>query len=589
MLKLSEKAIELLRTKLDLNSKEQDIVKNQFFEKIEEDVKQEKVILNDILSNFIAINQSFDNVIKLLVGNAPMLVPQYQEKQAVSIGASFAGKREKGKSGLLELLGFGLFAFSPAIIDYLKEVASDPEKIKESLSKAFNWLTTDLPNFFKNDLGPFLSNFLDKEIIGSITGMDLLKSAGIATVLYAGKGVIISALSKALLNSVGWFLKSFIGFLVSPAALAVMAGAGIGLLVYQAFKSWEENGAAGSDKAQQERIDGENQRVETFIKSLNDSGVLARGNIKPQTVRDAFLTKDKSSGKYIGLNIQPGQLKILESKVKEIGSKPPSGDDKEKQGKITEVLTLLNRSGAQSDAPIGPDGKAAQSLGIDARTGEMVYDDGLTVADRARKDRKADAAAKGKSAPPGTDIISARVQQPVAAPATPVGTTEAPMATAQPTTSAEGESSATQEAVAVPTIGEESQQTAPPEAAAEQAPPTFDSLVNNFSSMMGGTATEPSAQQKSVETAQPLFENIMNKYLTASGVEIGQASAEAAMPKKQKPIIVPPAQPRSNEKTLIKPGESWNINDVPDPTPKLGSLISQLFVPETNFSGAISI
>jgi hypothetical protein len=249
----------------------------------------------------------------------------------------------------------------------------------------------------------------------------------------------------------------------------------------------------------------------------------------------------------------------------------------------------LNRSGVQSDAPIGPDGQAAQSLGIDARTGEKVYDDGLTVADRARKKRKEDAAAEGKGAPPGTDVISAQVQQPVAAPATPVGTTEAPMATAEPTTSAGGESSATQEAVAAPAIGAESQQTAPPEAAAEQAPPTFDSLVNNFSSMMGGTATEPSTQQKSVETAQPLFENIMNKYLTASGVEIGQASAEAAMPKKQKPIIIPPAQPRSNEKTLIKPGESWNINDVPDPTPKLGSLISQLFVPETNFSGAISI
>ena len=55
-----------------------------------------------------------------------------------------------------------------------------------------------------------------------------------------------------------------------------------------------------------------------------------------------------------------------------------------------------------------------------------------------------------------------------------------------------------------------------------------------------------------------------------------------------KPIVIPPAALAPNRKTMVKPGESYDINDVPDPSPILGNLFSQLFVPDTNFSGAIN-
>ena len=95
---------------------------------------------------------------------------------------------------------------------------------------------------------------------------------------------------------------------------------------------------------------------------------------------------------------------------------------------------------------------------------------------------------------------------------------------------------------------------------------------------LNAASTMPSAQAETAEPASSL-----------TGQTISQATSEASKPKPPRPVVIPSQRQQAPSQTTIKPGETWNINDVPDPTPNLGSLISQLFVPETNFSGAISI
>ena len=598
MLQISSKAIELLSKKLELNYKEKDVLKNEFFNKnidaVKDDgndlknekkndgflsrlsslfdfAKSEKSILNDILSSFISINKSFSNVIALLMGGE-VTAPEELVQDAVKIGDDSKDKKrsKKKSSGILEAIGLTLFAFSPAIIDYLKELASDPEKIKETLSKAFDWITNDLPNFFRNDLLPIINGFLDTEIIGSIKGMDILKSVGIATVLYASKGMILKLLTKALFSSVGWLLRGVFGLLLSPVGLTILAAAGIGAAIGWGLKKlWDkavENGDKGTEEYQNERIQKENQKVESFIKSLNDSGVLARGNIKPQTVRDAFLKKDES-GNPIGLNIQPGQLEIMEKKVKEIGSKPPAGDDEEKQNKIKEVLGLLNQSGVQSEAPILEDGTKAEVAGVDPRTGETVYG---TTAERAKAKRAADKEFREALLAPAKEREAMATKAPEATTtAEPVGTsgTSAPEATmtAEPVGTS---GTSAPEAEPVASTNETEMPPAPPAADALSATTSQAELTETPSTQIPATS-EPAS--------------------SLTGQTISQATTEASKPKPPRPVVIPSQRQQAPSQTTIKPGETWNINDVPDPTPNLGSLMSQLFVPETNFSGAISI
>jgi hypothetical protein len=109
------------------------------------------------------------------------------------------------------------------------------------------------------------------------------------------------------------------------------------------------------------------------------------------------------------------------------------------------------------------------------------------------------------------------------------------------------------------------------------------------------SAAMPAATQQSELTETPGTQIPAAKAETAeptsslTGQTISQATTEASKPKPPKPVVIPSQTQQSPSQPIVKPGETWNINDVPDPTPNLGSLMAQLFVPETNFSGAISV
>lgn len=603
MLKISEKALELLRVKLDLTSDEQKIIRDELITdseiqstiiKIKKDTESEKTILSDILSSFVAINASFDSVIRLLSGTQALTTVGLEAPPTpdafVVQDKSKPDSRKKGGGLLGTLLGLGAFAFSPAIIKFLTE---DPEKIGESLNAAFTWLKEDLPNFFKNDFIPFIKQYLDAEIIGNITGMDILKSAGIATALFAGKGIILNLLTKALLNTTGWFLKSFFGFLVSPAGLAILVGAGIGITLYNAFQGAVDKGNEGSNEYQQKRIEAENKRVDTFIESLNKSGVLARGNIKAQTIKDAFLTKNKETGEYIGLKIPPGHLDFIEKQVEEIGSKPPDANDSAKQDKLNEVINLLSKVGVQSEAPIlAETGQPAEALGINPRTGETVYGEGGTVADRARarrareKELRSTAGETRQAVPESTPSASSNMAQ-----ATPEANADGSVPVSSETTSEKTDAIKTPSSAGeIPNIDaiNDSLNKMSSQDKGLYKDTISDLLMSGVSKKALDEAGGDPIAAKELESLYPEI-NWYGKE-TSVGSDIEKATVDISKPKKQKPIVIPaPAPVPSNRTLTVKPGQTWNINDVPDPSPILGNLFSQLFVPETSFSGAINV
>jgi len=613
MFKLSEKATELLKKKLSLNYKEEETLKKDFFEfdedafKVDESGKEttssdsnffgmlknvfssnkeEKAILNDILSSFVSINQSFDNVVDLLMGNVLIAAsPEGEVPSEVIAQPGSKRKRKKEKSSFLsnimKIAGLAAFAFSPAILDFLKE---DPEKIKESLTKAFDWITTDLPSFFKNDLGPIISNFLDTEIIGSITGMDILKSAGIATALYAGKGVILNLLTKALLSTTGWFLKSFFGFLVSPAGLAILAAGFVGTgLAYVVGKI----GDYADEKRKTEAEEAEAVRVAEE----------AAPNVEKNRVVKEILG---AAPAYIKQN-ENGARSVISGKVDKILGDGKSKEAKqfkklspeEKWKKIDKTLTPDERrsiKGEKKTARELLDETKSETPSLDAKVAQMFPDatmvlqaDYKTQAFGTSEQRQAarDALAKeGVNAEKDPTIVSAKEAELQAQPELP----RKPAANAIPIvdmTAQNGGDKTTGEGQALSFMGSDQQTSVDAESVAV-TPPTL------AMAQMPST-TEQSSQ---VESSGSSIESFINNYINAAkpiGNQIGEASAEVSAPRKPKPIVIPPPRQTQKGKMMIKPGESWNINDVPDPTPKLGNLLSQLFVPETNFSGAISI
>lgn len=609
MLQLSSKAIELLSKKLELDYKEKEVIKYNFFEKqndkqskdavketnktptdkkkdtsgglsklssIFEFTKNEKTILSDILSVFKSINQSFANVITLLMGGE-VVAPEELDQDAVKIIDDSSNKKDKSKKsgggGILEFVGLSLLAFSPAIIDYLKELGSDPEKIKETLSNVFNWLTTDLPNFFRNDLLPIINNFLDTEIIGSITGMDILKSAGIAAVLYAGKGLILKLLTKALFSSVGWLLRGVFGFLLSPLGLAALAAAGFASALVWAIK---KIGSYGDEKRKKEAEEAATAELATQNKDSDDQTAI---------MKELFETKDalpdwvkKSAG---GRSVLSGEVsKVLKDKKEKENFKKLDPNKKWKyiEKKLTPDQLRSIKGDTKTARELLDETKSETAL-VDSKVAQMfpdatmvLQDDYSTQAFGTSEQRKAarEALAKeGVNAEKEPEIVSAKEAELQAQP----GLSKTPAANAIPIkdiTAQTGGDKTTGQGSALSFMSNDQQQTGGINAEQVTAPPTPESPPAPTSSMI-----KP-------ETSTPPASNL-------TGETINQASIEASKPKPPKPIIIPPSKNEQANRTMTKPGETWNINDVPDPTPNLGSLMSQLFVPDTNFSGAISI
>lgn len=603
MLKISEKALELLRVKLDLTSDEQKIIKDELitdseiqstFIKIKKDTESEKTILSDILSSFVAINASFDSIIKLLGGTQAITTVGLEDPvkpDAFLFEDKSKPDSEKKGGGLLgTLLGLGAFAFSPAIIKFLTE---DPEKIGESLNAAFTWLKEDLPNFFKNDFIPFIKQFLDTEIIGNITGMDILKSAGIATALYAGKGVILNLLTKALFKSTGWFLKSFLGFLVSPAGLAVLVAAGFVSALMYGIKKIGEYGDEKREKEAQEKWDAE--------RAAEAAPYVEANNITKE-VMDAAPDYVREKGSSVRGVIAGKVQKILKSKDAEMFKKL-SPTDKwktvEKSLTVDEKRSLMGKDKSLRDQLDDPSYKS-ETPNLDAKVAQMFPDTTMVMQDDYKtqllgtpEQRKAAREAlekEGVSAESDPIIKSAKESELEAKPmpsrnpnaisidtsktvdgSTGGGTPSYSSYSSDEGTDAKPESKSD--------TGSPSAVGAPTTQAMTEAP----SLAQE-SSNLESTAAAP-------EEAKPLsMDSFVNAYDKMAGTKIEEASIEATKPKPIKPpVIQNNAGMQSNRTLTVKPGQSWNINDVPDPTPILGNLFSQLFVPETSFSGAINV
>ncbi len=595
MLRLSEKALELLRIKLELNSDEHKIIKDDFIinsdsVKINKDIQYEKTILEDILFNFKIINSSFDSIIKLLT-DTPAITDVGLDKQptpdAFVIKDRSKPDSEKKGGGLLStILGLGAFAFSPAIIKFLTE---DPEKIGQSLNAAFTWLKEDLPNFFKNDFIPFINKFLETEIIGNITGLDILKSAGIAAALYAGKGIILNLLTKALFKTVGFFLKSFLGFLISPAGLTILAAAGFVSALMYGIKKIGEYGDKKRDEEAKEKWNAE--------RAAEAAPYVEANNITKE-VMDAAPEDIKQKGSSVRGIIAGKVQKILKSKDAEMFKKL-SPDKKwkmiESSLTVDEKRNLLGKKKTAAD--VAAESKSGTDL-LDAKVAQMFPDATMVTQDDYKtkllgtsEQRKAarDALEKeGVKAEADPIIKSAGETELEAKPmptrnpnAIPVDTSKTvDMSTgggtpsygaygssdsedAVPESSTTSTSAPSVEATAAPSAQPLSAGSTPASEATNQSEPkplTFEDFISNFESMGG-----------------------------AVGKKIEEATTEATKPKKMKlPVIQSSASAGSNRTMMVKPGQSWNINDVPDPTPILGSLFSQLFVPGTN-SGAISV
>lgn len=601
MINISEKALFILKSKLDLDYKEEEVIRNNFFDKpIEakkEQIEAEKSILKDILSNFIKINQSFDNVIKLLTSDQEAIpLPEEPTVDAININDDAEGdtKRKKKGGGLLGAVGLALFAFSPAILDYLKELGDDPEKIKETLKKAFDWFTNDLPKFFKNDLAPIVSNFLDKEVIGSITGMDILKSAGLATILYAGKGVILNLLTKALFSTTGWFLKSLLGFLVSPLGLAALAATGFAALLMKGVSAIGEYGDKKREEEAKEKWDAE--------RAAEAAPYVEANNITKE-VMDAAPEDIRQKGSSVRGIIAGKVQKILKSKDAEtFKSLSPDKKWKMVEGTLTvdEKRSLIGKEKTAAD--VAAESKSGTDL-LDAKVAQMFPDATMVTQDDYKtkllgttEQRKAAREALGKEgvkAEADPVIKSAGETELEAKPMPTRNPNAIPIDTSNTVDSSTGAGSQLSfmqsdgEKLAPATTNQPAAVAEP----ASQTPQTYDQKIEAeeaaFDARMEQKNSGPNVTKVESGTL-PLSNWVEQQKANMMGEQIGNASVEAQAPKPPRPIIINAPTQQRNQRPMIKPGDSWNINDVPDPSPTLGNIMSQLFVSDTNFSGAIA-
>jgi len=591
MINISEKALFILKSKLDLDYKEEEVIRNNFFDKpIEakkEQIEAEKSILKDILSNFIKINQSFDNVIKLLTSNQEAIaLPEEPTVDAININddAESNTKRKKKGGGLLGAAGLALFAFSPAILDYLKELGDDPEKIKETLKKAFDWFTNDLPKFFKNDLAPIVSNFLDKEVIGSITGMDILKSAGLATILYAGKGVILNLLTKALFSTTGWFLKSLLGFLVSPLGLAALAATGFAALLMKGVSAIGEYGDKKREEEAKEKWDAE--------RAAEAAPYVEANNITKE-VMDAAPEDIRQKGSSVRGIIAGKVQKILKSKDAEtFKSLSPDKKWKMVEGTLTvdEKRSLIGKKKTAAD--VASENKSGTDL-LDAKVAQMFPDATMVTQDDYKtkllgttEQRKAAREAlekEGVKAEADPVIKSAGETELEAKPMPTRNPNAIPIDTSNTVDASTGKGT--------PSYGAYGTEDAVPESSATQTPQTYDQKIESeeaaFDARMEQKNSGPNVTKVESGTL-PLSNWVEQQKANMMGEQIGNASVQAQAPKPLRPIIINAPTQQRNQRPMIKPGDSWNINDVPDPSPTLGNIMSQLFVSDTNFSGAIA-
>ena len=452
------------------------------------DAEAEKSVLNGIYDNFVEINNSFKNVLKSLSEKPAVETNATKVEEEPEKDKPGRVKRQKAKGNFLSALGLALFAFSPAIVRFLRE---NPEKLGEMLQGALKWTTEDLPKFFKEGLPKIINDAFSEDMLKHISGIQILQAAGLLLLLPGVKGTIIRLMLQALTAPIRAFLPTLLKFLISPAGLTILAAAGAGMAIGKKINDLiEESEERAGERLQAEEV-ADTSRKDELVKRFQKTAMLAGENINSDRLKS-----------YIK-QLPPGELDNLEVKLKAVED-VPNGNQKAMHWQAIfgkEGLNLTNRI-------MGGMSENEKPLLYNPKTG-LFQEQGDTAAARD---------AERLSAANNTSSM---------------------------------------------------QTAAKPEITSVPSPVTKEggiSVPNSDAKLLTPSETAAQREKKGTE-------------LTNQTMEVTKPKPK---PKASAPVIMAPS---TGSRPVIKPGQPWDVNNVPDPSPFFGSLAEQLFMsPQSNYA-----
>jgi len=454
------------------------------------DAEAEKSVLNGIYDNLVEINNSFKNVLKSLSEKPAIETNATKVKEEPEYDKPGRVKSPKAKSNFLSALGLALFAFSPAIVRFLKE---NPEKLGEMLQGALKWMTEDLPKFFKEGLPKIVNDAFSEDMLKHISGIEILQAAGLLLLLPGVKGTIIKMILQALTSPIRSFLPTLLKFLISPAGLVILAGAGAGMWIGKKINDLMKEGEERAGEQLHAEDVADKSRKDELVKRFQKTGMLAGENISSDKLK-AYIQQ-----------LPPGELDKLGTALKAVED-APNGNQKAMHWQAIfdkEGLNLTNRI-------MGDVGENGKELGFNPRTGQM-EEEGSVYAQAKKK--KADKMAAGKTG-------------------------------------------------SMQSVTEPDMTSVPSPVAREGGVP----LPNGDAKLL--TPSEMAAEREK------------------KGTELTKQTMEVTKPKSKPKVNAPTIMtPSAGSRPVIKPGQPWDVNNVPDPSPFFGSLAEQLFMsPQSNYA-----
>ena len=455
------------------------------------DAEAEKSVLNGIYDNLVEINNSFKNVLKSLSEKPAVETNATKVEEEPEKDKPGRFKRQKTKGNFLSALGLALFAFSPAIVRFLRE---NPEKLGEMLQGALKWTTEDLPKFFKEGLPKIINDAFSEDMLKHISGIQILQAAGLLLLLPGVKGTIIRLMLQALTAPIRAFLPTLLKFLISPAGLVILAGAGAGMWIGKKINDLIKEGEERAGERLRAEEVADTSRKDELVKRFQKTGLLAGENISSDKLK-AYIQQ-----------MPPGELKVLEKKLEDYES------TSDKNTKAAHAESIFGEKGLNlTNRIMGGESENGKEMGFNPRTGQMEEEGSVYTLEKKKNAERLSAANNTSSMQTAAKPEITSVPSPVAR---------------------EG---------GVP-------------------------LPNNDAKLL--TPSEMAAEREKKGTE-----------LTKQTMEVTKPKAK---PKASAPVIMAPS---TGSRPVIKPGQPWDVNNVPDPSPFFGSLAEQLFMsPQSNYA-----
>jgi hypothetical protein len=299
---------------------------------------------------------------------------------------------------------------------------------------------------------------------------------------------------QALTAPIRAFLPTLLKFLISPAGLVILAGAGAGMAIGKKINDLIKEGEERAGERLQAEEVADTSRKDELVKRFQKTGMLAGENISSDRLKS-----------YIQ-QLPPGELDNLEVKLKAVED-APNGNQKAMHWQAIfdkEGLNLTNRI-------MGGESENGKEMGFNPRTGQMEEEGSVyTLAKKKNAERL----------------------------------------------SAANNTSSMQTA-------------AKPEITSVPSPVTKEggiSVPNSDAKLLTPSETAAQREKKGTE-------------LTNQTMEVTKPKPK---PKASAPVIMAPS---TGSRPVIKPGQPWDVNNVPDPSPFFGSLAEQLFMsPQSNYA-----